>query len=327
MITRRTFAKAMALTPMAVSWVSSALAQAKYPSKPIQMVVGFPPGQTSDISARMVAKQMTEILKQTIYIENKPGAATIIGHQYLKAAAPDGYTIAYSSTGPLAINPTLYKKLPYDPEADFEPIILLSFAPMFFVTHKNMPVNTYQEAVAYIKANAGKVEYGSGGSGLAVHITTEMLKKEAGLDMLHVPYKGAPAMMTDLIAGRVQFAFEVSTAILPLAASGQVKLLGVASLERSPAAPHVPTLHEQGQTGFESNTWGVLLAPKGTPKEIIKSLNEAANLGLKTQEATEYFKKNGSSAKGGTPEECAAFIKKEREKWAPVILASGAQVD
>jgi len=134
-------------------------------------------------------------------------------------------------------------------------------------------------------------------------------------------------MMTDLIAGRVQFAFEVSTAILPLAESGQVKLLGVASLQRSPAAPHVPTLHEQGQTGFESTTWGVLLAPKGTPKEIIKILNEAANLGLKTKEAQEYFKKNGSEAKGGTPEECAAFMLKEREKWAPVILASGAQVD
>jgi tripartite-type tricarboxylate transporter receptor subunit TctC len=327
MTTRRSFTKAMALSPLMLSGIGSALAQAKYPTKSIQMVVGFPPGQTSDISARMVAKQMSDILKQTVYIENKPGAATIIGHQYLKAAAPDGYTIAYSSTGPLAINPTLYKKLPYDPQADFEPIILLSFAPMYFVTHKDMPVKTFQEAVAYIKANPGKVEYGSGGSGLAVHITTEMLKKQVGLDMLHVPYKGAPAMMTDLIAGRVQFAFEVAAAILPLAEAGQVKLLGIASLQRSPAAPHVPTLHEQGLTGFESSTWGVLLAPKGTPKEIIKILNEAANLGLKTKEATDYFARNGSEAKGGTPEECAEFMKKEREKWAPVILSSGAQVD
>jgi tripartite-type tricarboxylate transporter receptor subunit TctC len=327
MTTRRTFTKAMALSPLMLSQVASALAQAKYPTKQIQMVVGFPPGQASDIGARVIAKQMSDILKQTIFVENKPGAATIIGHQYLKAAAPDGYTIGYSSTGPLAINPTLYKKLPYDPQTDFEPIILLNHSPVFFVTHKSMPVSTYQEAIAYIKANPGKVEYGSGGSGLTVHITMELLKKEAGVDMLHVPYKGAAPMITDLIAGRVQFAFEVASAILPFAESGNVKLLGVAALQRSAAAPQVPTLHEQGLTGFESSTWGVLLAPKGTSKEIIQILNEAANAGIKTKEVMESFARNGSEAVGGTPEHCAAFMKKEREKWAPVILASGAQVD
>jgi tripartite-type tricarboxylate transporter receptor subunit TctC len=327
MTTRRTFTKALALSPLMLSRLPDAFAQGKYPAKQVQMVVGFPPGQSSDIGARMIAKQMSDVLKQTVFVENKPGAATIIGHQYLKAAAPDGYTIGYSSTGPLAINPTLYKKLPYDPQADFEPIILLNFSPMFFVTHKNMPVSNLKEAIAYIKANPGKVEYGSGGSGLTVHITTELLKKEAGLDMLHVPYKGAAPMITDLIAGRVQFAFEVASAILPFAESGQVKLLGVASLTRTPAAPQVPTLHEQGLNGFESSTWGVLLAPKGTPKDIIKVLNEAANTSLKTKEARDYYAKNGSEVKGGTPEECAAFIKREREKWAPVILSSGAQVD
>lgn len=327
MTTRRTFTKAMALSPLMLSQFPGAFAQAKYPTKQIQMVVGFPPGQSSDIGARMISKQMSEVLKQTVFVENKPGAATIIGHQYLKAAAPDGYTIGFSSTGPLAINPTLYKKLPYDPQTDFEPIIHLNFSPMFFVTHKNMPVSNLKEAIAYIKANPGKVEYGSGGSGLTVHITTELLKKEAGLDMLHIPYKGAAPMITDLIAGRVQFAFEVASAILPFAESGQVKLLGVASLNRTPAAPQVPTLHEQGLTGFESSTWGVLLAPKGTPKEIIAVLNDAANKGLRTKEATDYYAKNGSEVKGGTPEECAAFMKREREKWAPVILSSGAQVD
>ncbi len=327
MTTRRSFTKALALSPFILPQLPGAFAQAKFPSKPVQMLVGFPPGQTSDIGARLMAKQMSEVLKQTVYVENKPGAATIIAHQALKAAPPDGYTIAYSSTGPLAINPTLYKKLPYDPQADFDSVAMLYEAPMFFVTHKNMPVNNFQEAVAYIKANPGKVEYGSGGSGLTVHITTELLKKEAGLDMLHVPYKGAPAMITDLIAGRVQFAFEVTSAILPFAESGQVKLLGVASLKRTPAAPNIPTLHEQGLTGFESTTWGVLLAPKGTPKEAIRILNEAANIGLKTKESEEFYVRTGSSPMGGTPEACAAFIKREREKWAPVIIASGAQVD
>jgi tripartite-type tricarboxylate transporter receptor subunit TctC len=327
MTTRRAFTKAMALSPLMLSQLSSAFAQAKYPTKQIQMVVGFPPGQSSDIGARNIARHMGDVLKQTIYVENKPGAATIIGHQYLKAAAPDGYTIGYSSTGPLAINPTLYKKLPYDPQADFEPIILLNYSPVYLVCNQSVPVSNYKEAIAYIKANPGKVEYGSGGSGLTVHITMELLKKEAGVDMLHVPYKGAAPMITDLIAGRVQFAFEVATAILPFAQSGQVKLLGVASLTRSQAAPEVPTLHEQGLTGFESSTWGVLLAPKGTPKEIIAILNEAANKGIRTKEALEFFAKNGSEPKGGTPEECAAFMKRERDKWAPVIIASGAQVD
>jgi tripartite-type tricarboxylate transporter receptor subunit TctC len=326
MITRRGFTAAAMLGPLMSARPSGALAQARYPAKPIQMLVGFPPGQSSDNAARMVAKHLSDALKQSVYVENKPGAAAIIGHQVLKAAAPDGYTIGYSSTGPLAINPTLYKKLPYDPQTDFEPIIVLGVAPMFFITHKNMPVSNLKEAIAYIKANPGKVEYGSGGSGLAVHITTELLKREAGLDMMHVPYRGAVQMVTDLIAGRVQFAFEVASAILPFAESGQVKLLGVASLERSFAAPHVPTLHEQGLTGFESSAWGALLAPKGTPKDIIKILNEAAN-GPKSKEYLEYYARNGQEWKGGTPEDCAAFIKREREKWAPVIAASGAQVD
>jgi tripartite-type tricarboxylate transporter receptor subunit TctC len=327
MTTRRTFTKAMALSPLMLSRFSDAFAQGKYPTRQIQMVVGFPPGQSSDIGARNIAKQMSDVLKQTVFVENKAGAATIIGHQFLKAAAPDGYTIGYSSTGPLAINPTLYKKLPYDPQTDFEPIILLNSSPVYLVCNASLPVSNYKEAIAYIKANPGKVEYGSGGSGLTVHITMELMKNEAGIDMLHVPYKGAAPMIMDLIAGRVQFAFEVATAILPFVESKQVKVLGVASLVRSAAAPDVPTLHEQGLTGFESSTWGCLLAPKGTPKDIIATLNDAANKGIRTKEALDFFAKNGSEPKGGTPEECAAFMKRERDKWAPVILASGAQVD
>ena len=327
MITRRTFAKAAALSPLMLSRPGGAFAQARYPTRQIQMVVGFPPGQASDIGARNIAKLMSDVLKQPVYVENKPGAATIIGHQYLKAAPPDGYTIGYSSTGPLAINPTLYKKLPYDPQADFEPIILINHSPVYLVCNAKLPVNNVQEAIAYIRANPGKVEYGSGGSGLTVHITMELFKKETGTDMLHVPYKGAAPMITDLIAGRVQFAFEVGTAIMPFVEGGQVKALGVASLKRSTAAPHIPTLDEQGVKGFESSTWGVLLAPKGTPKEIIAILNDAANKASQTKEALEFFARNGSEPVGGTPEACAAYMKRERERWAPVILASGAQID
>ena len=325
-ISRRDFTRALALAPLATPALSRAFAQGAYPSKGIQMVVGFPPGQASDIGARIIAKAMSDELKQTVFVENKPGAATIIAHQYLKAAPPDGYTIAFSSTAPMAINPTLYKNLPYDPQKDFDPIIMLNFSPLFLVTGKDTKVNSYKEMLDYVKKTKD-VNYGSGGSGLTNHITMELLKKEAGLEMLHVPYKGAAPMITDLIAGRLQFAFEVASAILPFAQSGQVKLLGVASIERTPAAPEIPTLHEQGATNFESATWGVLLAPKGTPKDVIARLNAAANAGAKTKEVLDFYARNGSTPKGGTAEFCYEFMKREREKWAPVIIASGAQVD
>jgi tripartite-type tricarboxylate transporter receptor subunit TctC len=211
--------------------------------------------------------------------------------------------------------------------SDISTVTLLATGPNVLLVNPDVPAKNLTELIAYIKANPGKVEYGSGGSGLTVHITMELMKKQAGVEMLHVPYKGAAPMITDLIAGRVQFAFEVGTAIMPFVEGGQVKVLGVASLKRSAAAPDVPTLDEQGLTGFESTTWGVLLAPKGTPKDIIAFLNDAANKAIKTKEALDFFAKNGSEPKGGTPEECGAYMKQEREKWAPVILASGAQVD
>lgn len=327
MTTRRNFTRGLVLSPFVIPQLSSAIAQERFPSKQIQMVVGFPVGQASDIGARAIAKNMSDVLKQTVFVDNKPGAATIIAHQFLKAAPPDGYTIAFSSTAPMAINPTLYKSLPYDPQRDFEAIIMLNFSPMFLVAGKETPVSTYKEMLDYVKANPGKVNYGSGGSGLTNHITMELLKRDARIEMTHIPYKGATPMITDLIAGRVQFAFEVSTAILPFVESGQVKLLGAASLERSPVAPNVPTLHEQGVTNFESGTWGVLIAPKGTPKPVIDRLNEAANIASKTPEMLAFYKGNGSTPRGGTAEFCHDFMKREREKWAPVIIASGAQVD
>jgi tripartite-type tricarboxylate transporter receptor subunit TctC len=327
MTTRRSFTKALALTSLLSSPMTRVFAQTQYPNKAIQMVVGFPVGQSSDIGARVIAKAMADELKQTIFVDNKPGAATIIAHQFLKAAPADGYTIAFSSTAPLAINPTLYKNLPYDPQRDFDPIILINFSPMFLVTSADMPVHNLKEMLAYVKANKETVNYGSGGSGLTNHITMELLKKQAGIDMLHVPYKGAPPMLSDLMGGRVQFAFEVVSAVMPMVQAGKIRVLGVASMERTAAAPDVPTLHEQGLTGFESGTWGVLLAPKGTPAPIIDKLNATANKALRTPEAMEYYARNGATPRGGSAKDCADFMKAEREKWAPVIIASGAQVD
>lgn len=325
MLRRRSFAMALGAVPFATS---PFLARAAgYPERPISILVGFPPGQASDIGARVVAARMGEELKQTLIVDNKAGAMGIISHQFVKNAPPDGYTVLYGSSGTLAINPGLYRKLSYDPLKDFQPVILLNSSPMFLVCSIDTPVRNFKEMVAYVKANPGKVSYGSSGNGATQHIAMEMLKKEAGIDMLHVPYKGSPPMVTDLIGGRVQFAFDVSTSILPHARSGRVRLLGVSSAERLPAHPDIPTVAEQGLPGFEALTWAALMVPAGTPAPIVRQLNAAANRALKSKEVLEHYAKSESTPRGGSPEEFAAFLSAEVKKWGAAVAASGAQID
>ena len=328
MTSRRSITKALALCPLALSMPQRGWAQqASYPNRPVQLVVGFPPGQASDVGARIVAGKMGEDLKQTIYVDNRVGATGIIAHQYVKNAAPDGYTLLYGSTGTLAINPTLYRKLPYSPLKDFVPVVLLNSSPMFLVASADTPVKNLKEMIAYVKARPGKMSYGSSGNGATQHIAMEMLKTEADLDILHVPYKGSPAMVTDLIAGRVQFAFDVSTSILPHAKAGRVKLIGVSSSERSPAAPDVPTIAEQGLAGFEALTWAGLLAPAGTPGSVVEQINAAANRALNAGDLLEHYARSGSIVKGGSPAAFAQFLRQEVAKCGKAVTASGAQVD
>ena len=221
MTSRRTFTRALALAPLTLASTPGARAQQPgYPAHPIQLIVGYPAGNASDIGARLMALKMGEELKQTIYVDNKAGATGIIAHQSVKNAAPDGYTLLYGSTATLAINPALVRKLPYDPLKDFVPVMLINSSPMFLVTAAQTPVSNFKEMVAYVKARPGQVSYGSSGIGVTQHIAMEMLKKKAGIEMLHVPYKGSSAMVTDLIGGRVQFAFDTSTSILPACAVG-----------------------------------------------------------------------------------------------------------
>lgn len=321
---RRTFTAALASAPFAYPPLARA---GEYPDRPIQIIVGFPPGQASDIGARVIALKLGEELKQTVIVDNKAGAMGIIGHQYVKGAAADGYTLLYGSSGTLAINPGLYRKLSYDPLKDFAPVILLNSSPMFLVTSNDTPVRNLKEMIAYAKANPGKVSYGSSGNGATQHIAMEMLKKEAGIDMLHVPYKGSPPMVTDLVAGRVQFAFDVSTSILPHAKAGRVRLLGVSSAQRLASQPDVPTVAEQGLVGFEALTWAALMVPAGTPAPIVQQLNAAANRALRSNLVLEHYAKSESQARGGSPEELAAFLRLEVKKWGQAVAASGAQVD
>jgi tripartite-type tricarboxylate transporter receptor subunit TctC len=327
MITRRILARAVAAAPLAALAGEGRAQDSNYPSKIIQLVVGFPAGQSSDIGARVLTKQMAEVLNQQIYVDNKPGASGIVGHEYVKNAKPDGYTILFGSTGTLAINPTLFRKLPYDPIKDFAAVAMLYQTPMFLVAAPTLPFNTFREAVAYVKANPGKTTYGSGGSGSTQHIAMQMLNKQMGMDCMHVPYKGTPGMVTDLMAGRVDFTIEPGTSIMPYIQAKSVKVLGTTVAKRLPFLPDIPTVAEQGAPGFEAMTWGALLAPAGTPAPVVAKLNAAANQALGSKEMAEHFGRTYAQPMPGTPAELEAFLKKEIAKWGKAVEESGAQVD
>lgn len=324
MTTRRAFARALAFTPL----IAQAFAQERdYPARTVQLVVGFPAGQASDIGARLLAKAMADDLNQAVYVDNKPGATGIIAHQFVKNAAPDGYTILFGSTATLAINPSLFRKLPYDPLHDFAPVAILWVSPMFLVAAPQLPFASFAEAIAYVKANPGKTTYGSGGSGSTQHIAMELLKKELGLDTMHVPYKGTPGMLNDLIAGRVDFAFESASAIIPYIQAKTVKALATSVASRLPIMPDLPTIAEEGLPGFEAMTWAALVAPAGTPAPVVARLNEAANKALASREMVENFARTFAQPRPGTPADLAAFLRTENAKWAKAVAGSGAQVD
>ena len=327
MTTRRAFARALALAPMMVPARRAFAEDRDYPNHVVQLVVGFPAGQASDIGARLLAKGMADDLKQAVYVDNKPGATGIIAHQFVKNATPDGYTVLFGSTATLAINPSLFRKLPYDPLKDFTPVAMLYASPMFLIASPDLPVNTLAEAIAYAKANPGKATYGSGGSGSTQHISMELLKREAGLDIMHVPYKGTPGMLNDLLAGRVNFAFEAATSIMPYIQAKSVKVLGTSVAARLASMPDIPTIAEQGFAGFEAMTWAALVAPVGTPEPIVGRLNQAANKALVSKELTEHFGRSYSIPRPGTPVELTVFLRNENAKWAKAVAASGAQVD
>ena len=300
---------------------------AAYPDHPIRLIVGFPAGQTTDASARLIASKLSDTLKQSVFVDNRPGAAGIISHEAVKNAPPDGYTLLMSSSGPLAINPSLYKKLPYDPLKDLEPVATVNASPLILFTAASSPFNNLKELAAYAKANPGKVSYGTGGSGTTGHIAMEMLKKETGLDLLHVPYKGSPPMVTDVIGGQVNVAFEPAGSVLPFGKSGRVKFLGIATLKRHPLAPELPTLAEQGVKDFEATPWAAILAPRGTPAAIIDQLNAAINKTLQDPVVIEEMARTGGTPLPKSVAEFRKFLIDENVRWGKAVKASGAEVD
>lgn len=326
MPTRRTIARWGAAALPLMAGLGRAYAGA-YPERTIKVVVGFPAGQSTDASARRITQFMSEALKQSVYVDNKPGAAGILSHEFVKNAPNDGYTLLMSSSGPLVINPALYSKLPYNTLRDFEPVALVGASPLVMFTAAGSTLNSFKDLISLARSKPGKLTYGSSGSGTTGHIAFEMLKKAADIDLLHVPYKGSPQMITDIVGGQVDVAFDTGGSVFPLARSGRVKMLAVSSRNRFAAVPDLLTLAEQGIAGFEATAWSALVAPKGTPPEAIKLLNEAVNKALKEPSVIESFKVAGSYVTGGTAAEFHDFLVKEIARWGAAVKASGAQVD
>jgi len=302
-------------------------AQAPYPSKPIRIVVPFPAGGTTDILARAVAQKLTETGGQPVVVDNRPGAGGNIGAELVAKSAPDGYTLLMGTVGTHAINPGLYAKMPYDHQRDFAPVILVAGVPNVLVVHPAVPVNSVQELIAYAKANPGKLNFASSGNGTSIHLSAELFKTMAGVQMTHVPYKGSSPALQDLVGGQVQLMFDNLPSSLALIKAGKLKALAVTSKERAAALPDVPTIAESGLPGFEASSWFGLLAPAGTPQPIIAKLNAEIAKWLATPEAKEKMLGQGANAAGGSPDDFARFIATETAKWQKVVKESGAKVD
>ena len=306
---------------------ASASAQAQsWPSKPLRIVVGFPPGASADVAARLVAAKMSESLGQSVLIENKPGAGSNIATESVVRAPADGYTL-FLGTIANTINASLSKNLPFDFGRDLAPVASLASLPNLLVVTPSLGVSTVQELVAAAKRKPGEILYGSSGNGTGPHLSGELFNLMAGVKLTHVPYKGSPQAMTDLLGGRVQAMFAPASTALPHIKAGTLKVLAVSSAKRTGASPELPTIAESGLPGFETAVWFGLLAPAGTPRDIIERLNREANRALADPGVKAQFAVQGIDAMGGTAEQFAAYIKDETAKWARVVQASGAKID
>lgn len=296
-----------------------------FPSKPVTVIVPAPPGGTADISMRIIASKLSESLGQQIIIDNRPGGGGIIASQLAVKAAPDGYTVLMNYTSH-AINPSIYKKLPYDSVKDFAPVTLLGITPLVLVVHPSVPANTVSEFIAYAKANPGKLNNGSAAIGGASHLGVELLKIKTGIDIVHIPYKGGAAAAADLISGQIQVGFDSLLPLQPHIKAGKIRPLGVSSLKRTIISPELPAIAET-IPNFEANAWFGIMVPPATPKEIITKLNTEFVKALKAPGMKEKLAQQGFEAVGNSPAEYTLFLKKETEKWAEVARIAGIKAE
>ena len=310
----------------AASFCTGAFAQA-WPTKPIRVVVPFPPGGGTDIIARETSQKVAAATGWTFVIDNKPGAGGNLGVDAVAKAPADGYTIVLGQTSNLAINPTLYAKMPYDSQKDLAPIVLVANAPLVMVTSATSPFKTLADAVAAAKAKPGALNFASPGNGTVAHLTSELFQKAAGIKTQHVPYKGAAQALTDVISGNVELYMSSVPTLLGQIKQGKLRPLAVTSAKRVDDLPNVPTINESGYKGFDAVTWFGLLAPAGTPKDVIARLNAEFNKALQQPELRKKLGDEGADPAGGTPEQFAALIKDEIPRWGKVVKESGAKID
>jgi len=310
----------------ALTAATTAFAQ-PYPTKPIKLIVPFPPAGSTDISARAVAAKLGEKLGQPVIIENKPGAGGNIGTDVVAKAPADGYTLVVGTVGTHAINQSLYSKMPYDNIKDFTPVILLSTTPNVLVTQPGFAANSVADVIRMAKAKPGDLTFASSGSGTSIHLSGELFNSMAGTKMQHIPYKGSGPMLIDLLSGTTNMAFDNLSASMVHIKAGKLKALATTGAKRSPALPDIPTVAEAGLAGYDSTSWNAIYAPAGTPREIVERLNREARAILESPETRKYFAEQGAEAGGGTPEQLAAFTRAETAKWQKVVKDSGAKVD
>jgi len=294
-------------------------AQSNYPTKPINFIVPYGAGGGADSRSRQIAQKMSVILKQPIIVDNKPGAGGNIGTEFISRAAPDGYTIGMGNFAPMAVNKTLFGNLRYDPETDLTPIILIEKGPLVLVVNPNSPYKTVQDIVAAAKAKPGALTFSSGGIGGSHQLSAELFEQNAGIEMLHVPYKSGSAGLTDLMAGNVTMMFDQMYSAMPSIKAEKLRAIAITSKKRSPLLPNIPSFAEVGYPKVEVLNWQGLIAPKGTPKAIIDRLNAAANEALQDPQLRELMLSQGNEIGGGSPADFAALIKTESAKWGAVV--------
>jgi len=314
------------LAVSAIVTAGLAFPQANYPEKPIRIIVGFPAGSSPDITARHLGQKLAESWAKSVVVDNVPGAAGNIAAERVAKEVPDGYTLALAVNAQVIINPSLYK-LPYDPVRDFAPVLQVGVSPNILVVHSVVPAKTLRELVTLARARPGEITFASGGSGSSPHLAAELLKTAAGLDILHIPYKGVIVAVPDLLAGRVMMMFSPISVVLPLVRDGKLRPLAVTSLRRSPVAPNVPTIDESGYPGFEATVWYGLLAPAGTTATIVRKLHLETVRVLALPEVRAKLADLGIEVIGNSPEEFAAAIKSEIPKWAKLLKDSGIKAD
>ena len=314
------------LACVAVLAVADANAQ-PYPNKPIRMIVPFPPGGPIDTMARLAGKFITDSVGQQVVVENRPGAGGVVGSDYVAKAAPDGYTLIMGNAGSHGINAAVYTKLPYDIQKDFAPVSQVAVAPNVMVINPSLPANSVAEFIAYAKANPGKLSYASGGNGSSAHMSMELFKSMSGIDIQHVPYKGSSPALTDVVSGQVVAFIGNMPPTVPLIKAGKLRALAVTTKSRSALMPELPTITEAGLPGFETVAWFGVLAPAGTPPDVVNRLSAEIAKIAKLPDIREKLVAMGAEPVGGTPEEFKAVIDRDIAKWKPLAQKVGIKVD